>query len=685
MRRKPSVFISHAHADEVLAKALRTWLSTLFRKRDEFFLSCFWGDLPPGADWFDRIVGALKNCQMAILLATPNSLRRPWVHYEVGALKLTDKPMVPLCLAPTSKGSLPTPFDRAQACQFENRDDLLALIRTIAEKLDCAPDTFTLQDLREAPILTVRCSDERLPQAPDGAFPWGPRFLERALTRADRWTTIVYTCRSTFKSEERCLPDGYLEPADDAISIHSHLPADELGTFCILLRWLQTLHLRERDADACRCVLCSRHAIASTDFAVLKPTKGPTPGLLDRDLIVIGENRFSWSILRLLNAYLPWRCALEWAGAVRPGGPATRPRLYLKLADWWLQRKTGDLSANLEVEVTKGGGLIAIVPNPFNVHRRVLLVFGCHREGQYCLEEWLESKDFDSVASDVLGIQESERSWNSAIQVVVRGLPSEPARARAGSWKASAVRSQAEVGRTLWVEALSHGVHAEPFQTDSRCDHGVPIYDMSLLVVLPPEAQADIQKTIDSTVSSLDLYSEGGNCDVGLHVTLYEFLCHDQLDERTIEALDNAREVIVGGIRSGFSAPSIATMRIRQLELLPGALISYVDFVGDDGQPSEWLGNLRGSCEDYVAHLLRTHSALDKSLLNRRIVPFPLHVTLYRFNRVPNEVTQQHLRDAVNDARYSEILRLPVENLTLATARQSPYRQISRDATIVLR
>lgn len=84
------VFISYSSKDLQLAAEMKGLIEVPG-------IAVFLADMsiPPGEVWSDRIRAALRESDAALLLLTPDSVERPWVMAEIGALWVLDKPYVP--------------------------------------------------------------------------------------------------------------------------------------------------------------------------------------------------------------------------------------------------------------------------------------------------------------------------------------------------------------------------------------------------------------------------------------------------------------------------------------------------------------------------------------------------------------------------------------------------------------
>jgi TIR domain len=91
-RKRPfKIFLSHAPADTVLARKIRSLLvrhssSSVFTNED----------LSAGENWQSKLQKELETADVFVALLTPESVGSSWVLQETGAAWALDKPIIPL-------------------------------------------------------------------------------------------------------------------------------------------------------------------------------------------------------------------------------------------------------------------------------------------------------------------------------------------------------------------------------------------------------------------------------------------------------------------------------------------------------------------------------------------------------------------------------------------------------------
>ena len=104
------VFLSHSMADVAVARAIanaleshnvKTWVDT--------------ASLQPGASWRDEISNALRKANVVIAIVSQQSLRSPWMHFEIGAAFSLGTPVVTVLVGEITPSDLP---DWLQSVQY---------------------------------------------------------------------------------------------------------------------------------------------------------------------------------------------------------------------------------------------------------------------------------------------------------------------------------------------------------------------------------------------------------------------------------------------------------------------------------------------------------------------------------------------------------------------------------------
>lgn len=129
----PHFFVSHSAADEKLARQIKGMLMKGIRGTTAYVSSD--GGNPAGSYWPQEIRDNLVRCTGVVLLFTPSSIDRPWLHFEAGAGLILGKPCFILTVGDVSMDDLKgkgNPFHDLQWSQVADRDDVLNFMRSIA-------------------------------------------------------------------------------------------------------------------------------------------------------------------------------------------------------------------------------------------------------------------------------------------------------------------------------------------------------------------------------------------------------------------------------------------------------------------------------------------------------------------------------------------------------------------------
>lgn len=144
--QKPLVFISHITEEKEIAQALKRLVESTFLNMIEVFVSSDPTSIKLGRKWLDEITHALKNCAVEIILASPESVKRPWINFEGGSGWVRDIPVIPLCHSGMFPSKLPAPLGSLQAATATEEAELKMIFPVLAEAVGC---TLPLIDFSE--------------------------------------------------------------------------------------------------------------------------------------------------------------------------------------------------------------------------------------------------------------------------------------------------------------------------------------------------------------------------------------------------------------------------------------------------------------------------------------------------------------------------------------------------------
>lgn len=118
----------------------------MFKGKVDVFLASSWGSIAPGEDWFGSIIMAIERADLMLVLASGDSVGRPWIQFETGAGWFAKKTkVIPVCHKGMTPAALPEPIRRLQAVDINAGDEaerlrkLADAIRHVADLPEPAP------------------------------------------------------------------------------------------------------------------------------------------------------------------------------------------------------------------------------------------------------------------------------------------------------------------------------------------------------------------------------------------------------------------------------------------------------------------------------------------------------------------------------------------------------------------
>ena len=132
---KSTVFISHISDESELAQWLKSKLDRDFLSTLDIFVSSDRPTIEAGRRWLDEVDKALKKADVQLLLCSRESVGRPWVNFEAGAVWLRGIPVVPVCHSGLEPNGLPAPLSMLEAVTLAREAGLAKLYDVIARKL----------------------------------------------------------------------------------------------------------------------------------------------------------------------------------------------------------------------------------------------------------------------------------------------------------------------------------------------------------------------------------------------------------------------------------------------------------------------------------------------------------------------------------------------------------------------
>ena len=137
MMVKKNVFISHITEEKEIAQELKKLVESSFLGMIEVFVSSDGASIRRGQRWLEGITNALKKCDVEIILASPESVKRPWVNFEAGAGWIREIPVIPICHSGMTPSKLPPPLGTLQASVATDENELKLIFPVLADAIGC--------------------------------------------------------------------------------------------------------------------------------------------------------------------------------------------------------------------------------------------------------------------------------------------------------------------------------------------------------------------------------------------------------------------------------------------------------------------------------------------------------------------------------------------------------------------
>jgi hypothetical protein len=132
---RKSVFISHISDETDMAQWLKARMDRDFLGSLDIFVSSDRSTIAAGRKWLDEVDHALKQADLQIVLCSRESVGRPWVNFEAGAVWLRGIPVVPVCHSGLEPEALPVPLSMLEGVSLTRANGLEKLYDSLAGAL----------------------------------------------------------------------------------------------------------------------------------------------------------------------------------------------------------------------------------------------------------------------------------------------------------------------------------------------------------------------------------------------------------------------------------------------------------------------------------------------------------------------------------------------------------------------
>ena len=136
------VFVSHATTDTKLVDSLKDLFEKSYGAGNVSFLysssKLSGSGIPSGDDWYNWILKEVRACDIALIVLTPNSINKPWLLWEAGAVKGVtlateeDTKVLPIIFG-LGKNEVPDVLAKTQNVQGDDPDEVKKMLIEIFE------------------------------------------------------------------------------------------------------------------------------------------------------------------------------------------------------------------------------------------------------------------------------------------------------------------------------------------------------------------------------------------------------------------------------------------------------------------------------------------------------------------------------------------------------------------------
>lgn len=183
-----------------LAKFLESWLSQLIQEGEPFISPA----IPKGKLWLDQITAALRECQVGVVILTPESQGSNWLNFELGVIHRSgERPVMPL-LVGMGTSDIASPLNLFQSTLSDDPDEVFALVKSLNALRD---KPMEATPLREAFDLWYPRFEDKIQEVLAMETPVHP-----ARSAEDKLDEVVERLRSLERGVASAVPS--MHPAD---------------------------------------------------------------------------------------------------------------------------------------------------------------------------------------------------------------------------------------------------------------------------------------------------------------------------------------------------------------------------------------------------------------------------------------------------------------------------------------
>ncbi|HBR8099375.1 TPA: toll/interleukin-1 receptor domain-containing protein [Klebsiella variicola subsp. variicola] len=135
MSDKKMVFISHINEEKDIALNFQDLINTAFMGLFDTFVSSSPEAISMGSKWLTKVSNALNKCDIAIVICSPQSVKRPWVNFEAGAAWIRNIDVIPLCHSGMTPSTLPVPLSELQGAVATDPSSIRLVLSALSSTL----------------------------------------------------------------------------------------------------------------------------------------------------------------------------------------------------------------------------------------------------------------------------------------------------------------------------------------------------------------------------------------------------------------------------------------------------------------------------------------------------------------------------------------------------------------------
>ena len=138
-----NLFMSYYSEEEADAEDIARHLESVFQSAGlEVFMASRPESVRPGDVWQDKVIDALSDADVLLVLMTVNALSRPWINFEIGVAWARRARILIFCNGGMTPAGLPTPYNTLQAVDINgmtHESRLNRVTEAVASALDIRP------------------------------------------------------------------------------------------------------------------------------------------------------------------------------------------------------------------------------------------------------------------------------------------------------------------------------------------------------------------------------------------------------------------------------------------------------------------------------------------------------------------------------------------------------------------